>query len=837
MLRQLFVLLLIFFKTVVLSQNIIVKPYLQDLTNNDVKILWETDNVGFCFVDYGINVFDLSQTVPSSNQIGNGNTKIHTAVLSNLTPNQKYYYKVRTSTTQSLVYNFTTYKNQNEEQDINFIAVSDIQQQPSLPNIFKDIVDLGIIPVVDTSILHGVDNLHGVLIPGDLVQNGGNYQEWKNTFFYPAENISTKIPLYPVLGNHEYYNGGQLNYLKYFDFPSNGSGTHEDQWWAKDISNIRLIGLNSNSPTADQQTQLTWLQPKLDEACTNPNIDFVFVQLHHPFKSELWVPGELPFTGEVISKLESFTNACGKPSMHLFGHTHAYSRGQSKDHQHLWLNVAVAGGEIDHWGAYPNSDYPEFSISEDEYGFVLIETKAGQDPQFKIKRFSRGDDLVFKNNALTDNIIVKKNEFAPKKPMGLFPFAVISSNCVTLKASTFDDAGDTHQATQWQVSSTCSFINPQIDIWKQNTNWYNEVNTQANDDLTDQTINNLQPNSSYCWRVRYRDQYLKWSDWSAPINFTTASATNYPNLVLNNGAENGINSWTGNIESLMSDECGSVPVYQGSKFFAIGGVCVNEMPVGYGSQVIDLSAYAGAIDNGEYLIEYGATLRSYALNNDLPEIYLEFYNDVNALIGSSAVLSNNTPAWISLSNTVLIPATTRSLKIILKGTRLAGTDNDSYFDDIIVKLKDNRPCNSCFGIGKDQDNDGFCENLDCNDNSNTIYPGALEKCDGLDNNCDGINDTGSNAIWTGSGNDGDWHNALNWSQNMEPIECQNVDLNGTQTITITKNPVIRSLIVGSNATLIIMPNSQISVKTNGAGIPSIKVEGTLTNNGKIIVKP
>ena len=690
--------------------SLVVNPYLQDATPNSMKILWETDSDSQTMVEWGMYMF-LTESTSGSSFSNYGNSKIHMVELSDLSPNTRYYYRIVVGNYESYsdLYNFITPPDPSSEASFRIIAMSDMQRDNSNPNKFNEVIHDGVIDYISEEYSDDIAaELAMVLVTGDLVVTGSSYYQWADHFFEPSEDLFSHVPLYPVFGNHEQNTD---YFIKYFHLPDNGTPGYEEHWYYTDYSNLRVIGLDSNGGYQVQE-QLDWLEAVLQDACSNDHIDFVFAQLHHPYKSELWTPGESNYTGDVIQRMENFSDECGKPSIHFFGHTHGYSRGQSQDHNHLWVNVATAGGAIDYWGEWPQADYDEFTVTQDEWGFVVVDIEAGDDPQFILKRISRGNASIYRDNEVRDEVAIRFNNIQPNQPVGLSPSEQIDPDLLVLSASDFSDAdGDAPMAAQWVVYQDCDLsLSPLINEFVNMENWYFNENTQESIELTQISVSGLSGSSSYCWQVRYRDTSLGWSDWSEPLAFDTGESQYSENMLINPGAEEGTLGWVvteGYMESLEAYTCDGIEPHSGDYYFIVGALC-NTVSYSEAYQEVDISQYTDCIDQDLAYVNYGGYLSDWG-GSDYPEMTLAFMDENGNQISQLEPFGTYNSFWTLFSEEYPIPVGTESIQMILMGTRYAGDDNDSYFDDLFLRIWQDQ---SCLGMPGDMNDDSMINILD-----------------------------------------------------------------------------------------------------------------------------
>jgi phosphodiesterase/alkaline phosphatase D-like protein len=117
-----------------------------------------------------------------------------------------------------------------------------------------------------------------VLITGDVVTNGNNYEDWGRDFFEPANKLFANTPVYIAIGNHE------KNAHWFYDFVSY---PEQENYYSFDYGNAHFTIVDSNKAdlknidTSDYcpgSPQYEWLKEDLKSS----KCDWKFVFLHHP---------------------------------------------------------------------------------------------------------------------------------------------------------------------------------------------------------------------------------------------------------------------------------------------------------------------------------------------------------------------------------------------------------------------------------------------------------------------------------------------------------------------------------------------------------------------------
>jgi hypothetical protein len=122
----------------------------------------------------------------------------------------------------------------------------------------------------------------------------------------------------------------------------------------------------------------------------------------------------------------------------------------------------------------------------------------------------------------------------------------------------------------------------------------------------------------------------------------------------------------------------------------VGALC-NSASYAEAEQMVDISEYSDCVDADLAIADYGGYLSDWG-GDDHPEMTLAFIDENGNEIDRAETLGTYNAFWTLLSSDYQIPIGTRSIQMILMGTRYAGDDNDSYFDDLFLKVWRNADC-------------------------------------------------------------------------------------------------------------------------------------------------
>ena len=274
------------------SPTIIRGPYLQHVTKNTIRILWQTDTPSNSIVRFGqtddLGFFQCDLTEETYHQVE----------VEKLSMETQYHYQVRSSGAESEPATFATAPD--IDTPFTFAVYGDNR---TLPANHQAVVDVMTDEVPDL-----------ILNVGDVVTSGWSKSQFDTEFFDQIGPLLRTTPVYISIGNHE---GESPFYFQYFSFPGN------QRWYKFDYGNARFLALDTNWLYLPGTEQYKWFAKELDQAQSD-QVQWIFVFSHHPAYSEGWVGyvGELQIRNHLLPLMEQY-------GVDIFfnGHTHTYERG------------------------------------------------------------------------------------------------------------------------------------------------------------------------------------------------------------------------------------------------------------------------------------------------------------------------------------------------------------------------------------------------------------------------------------------------------------------------------------------------------------------------------
>jgi len=251
--------------------------YTQD-TSTSMTIVWNTDVDTDSVVLYGKAPNNYSNNSTGTSFKANGALNyIHEVTLTGLEPDTVYYYKAGSN---SDGFSKENYFKTGPLQDANcaefkFGYLGDNRPDPTFgggenwPQILEQAAK---------------SNPHFTINGGDLVIDGDKIDEWIK-FLGWTEEVASKIPLMPTIGNHDDGpgSGDSANYNQIFALPrSTGNyGSNTEDYYYFTYGNAIFVSLSTQTfedGSIPFETQAKWL----DEVLTNNPRKWKFVYYHHP---------------------------------------------------------------------------------------------------------------------------------------------------------------------------------------------------------------------------------------------------------------------------------------------------------------------------------------------------------------------------------------------------------------------------------------------------------------------------------------------------------------------------------------------------------------------------
>lgn len=207
-----------------------------------------------------------------------GSFNTFNTTLTGLKPNTKYSYRVANGLKKSMVYSFSTADP--SAKNFKFLVFGDSQSDPDPPNPYSRWK-----VTINTAFQRNPDAKFAI-ITGDIVDSGADERHW-NAWFAGAEGVVERIPIMPIVGNHDVYTDGSaygpVNFKAHFTLPANGPKGLDEQAYTYRYGNSQFWVLTSEKSTLGKdkdavKPQTEWLGKTLPES----DATWKFSYFHRP---------------------------------------------------------------------------------------------------------------------------------------------------------------------------------------------------------------------------------------------------------------------------------------------------------------------------------------------------------------------------------------------------------------------------------------------------------------------------------------------------------------------------------------------------------------------------
>ncbi len=320
------------------EDQFLVKPYLQFSTQQGMYILWETKEAASSQVDFGEARRHVQQAVLDRRVTLPGTRLMHELLLDSLQVETNYFWQVTSITTKGDTLRSPIYTFKTAVQDSSaymFALIGDTQRNSRTPWAWGKIAERV-----------WQDRPNFVVLAGDLVDQGLRKSDWTEHFFPNGQQLMSRVPVYPVLGNHEQ---DSPLYYQYVVAPP------PEYYYTFYYGNAQFFMLDSNRDLGEGSEQYEWLEWELAKSTATWKIA---VHHHPPYSSDNDDHGNTAYALSTLgdTKARNLVPLYERYGLDfcLFGHTHLYERSWPlKDNRInmkegvVYINSGGAGGGIE----------------------------------------------------------------------------------------------------------------------------------------------------------------------------------------------------------------------------------------------------------------------------------------------------------------------------------------------------------------------------------------------------------------------------------------------------------------------------------------------------------